>query len=115
MAEKPKFDRKKIAETMRRAASKAQELGWSPNLSPEESKEAVDRPKFVSVKIGAGQPVGGFILEWQAEKVGFGEITFYVKNKQLLCDTECMGPAFVKAAMLHFLENSVIYDPKPFK
>lgn len=108
----PNIDPEKLAEAIRKASAKAEELGWSANNTAEESRAAMDNPKFVSVKLSEDLPAGGFILEWQAEKIGFGQITFYVKNKQLLCDTECMGRDFVKAAMLHFLENSVIYDPK---
>jgi hypothetical protein len=107
-----KFKPEQIAEAIHKMASKAKELGWSPTMSREEKRDAQDNPKFVSVKLSGDMPMGGFILDWQAEKVGFGQITFYTKNKILTCDTETMGAAFVKAAMLHFLEKSVLYDPK---
>lgn len=106
-------DPEKLAEAVEKAANKARELGWSPGKSREELMDALDNPKFVYVKVGEDQPKGGFILDWGAEKVGFGQITFYVNSKkQLACDTEAMGADFVKSAMLHFLENSVVYDPK---
>lgn len=115
MDEKPDVDPEKLAEAVQGMAAKAQELGWSLNRSREEARAAADNPKFVYVKVGEDQPMGGFILDWGAEKVGFGQITFYTKDNRLVCDTETMGADFVKAAMLHFLENSVIYDPRPAK
>jgi hypothetical protein len=112
---RPKIDPEKLANAVKKMASKAQELGWSLTQSRDASREAMENPKFVYVKLSEDQPMGGFILDWGAEKVGFGQITFYVKKKRLVCDTETMGPRFVKAAMLHFLDKSVIYDPKPSK
>lgn len=112
MEEKPNIDPEKLAEAVDKMASKAQELGWSRNTSKEEMRAALDNPKFVYVKLGEDQPMDGLILDWGAEKIGFGQITFYPKDGRLICDTETMGADFVKAAMLHFLENSVLYDPK---
>jgi len=106
----PKLDRDQVVQAVKKMAAKAQELGWSPGMSREEARAAADNPKFVSVKLSEDQPKDGFILDWQCEKVGFGQITFYTKGRKLLCDTETMGPEFVRAALLHFLEKSVAYD-----
>lgn len=116
-----KPDREEIAKALPRIVGKALELGWSPSLSNEESKAALEAPKVVYCKLGdiwgpwkrgkSGNQ-GGFTIEWGVEKVGYGEITFVIKDGKTICDTECMGPAFVKAVLLHFLANSVIYDPK---
>ncbi len=105
-------DPEKLKDAVKGMEAKARELGWSPTMSRAEARAAKENPKFVSVKLSEDQPMGGFILDWQCEKVGFGQITFYTKDQRLLCDTETMGPDFVKAALLHFLENSVLYDPR---
>ena len=112
MPRKRKIDPKKLKKAVIGMEAKAKELGWSLSTPASDARKAMEQPQFVSVKLGDSLANGGFILQWQAEKVGFGEITFYVKKKKLICDTECMGPGFVKAAMLHFLESSVLYDPK---
>lgn len=112
---RPKIDPEKLTNAVQKMALKAAELGFSPNQSLEDLAAARKNMKFVYVKVSEDVPMGGFILDWGVEGIGFGQITFYEKNKQLVCDTETMGPSFVKAAMLHFLENSVIYDPPPAK
>lgn len=115
MDEKPKIDPEKLAAAVKKMALKAEELGFSPNQSKEELEAARKNMKFVYVKVNEDVPKGGFILDWGVEGIGFGQITFYEKNNQLACDTETMGRSFVKAALLHFLENSVVYDPPPAK
>lgn len=116
----PKKFQKKAAEAIADMAGKAQELGWSPNTPPEESKKAMDEPKFVYAKLdrvwgpwkrkgGRGND-GGFVLRWGAEKVGFGEFTFYIKKKKVICETECMGQSFVRGAFEHFLRTSVVFE-----
>lgn len=113
MDEKPNIDPEKLADAVKKMALKAQELGFSPNQSKEELEAARKNLKFVYVKVSEDVPKGGFILDWGVEGIGFGQITFYEKNGKLTCDTETMGRSFVKAALLHFLENSVVYDPNP--
>jgi len=112
---RPKIDPKKLCDAVRKMGAKAMELGWSPTQSKEEREAAQKDLKFVYVKVSEDVPKGGFILDWGAEGIGFGQITFYEKKKQLVCDTETMGRSFVKAALLHFLEHSVVYDPPPAK
>lgn len=111
----PKIDPKQLCDAVRKMAAKAGELGFSPNQTKEELEAARKALKFVYVKVSEDVPKGGFILDWGVEGIGFGQITFYEKNGKLACDTETMGRSFVKAALLHFLENSVVYDPPPAK
>lgn len=95
-------------------AAKAMELGWSPKQSAKESGDAIDNPSFVYVKLeriwpkwkkGKAGNDGGFIVRWGAEKVGFGELSFYLKKGKLYCDTECMGTKFPKAVMAALMES----------
>lgn len=87
-------------------AAKAGELGWSFKNSQKDVREAIDHPKFVYVKMEDGY----LVMQWGAEKVGFGEITFHTKEGKLHCDTETMGKDFVISAINHFLQTQVIYD-----
>lgn len=96
--------------------AKASELGFSPLRSTAD----LDKPQFVYVKLGncwgpwkrkgGSGNGGGFELEWGAKGIGFGVLTFYIKNKKAYCSTECMGKAFVSAAMSHFLATQVVYE-----
>lgn len=105
-------DPEKLAETIKQMESKARELGWDPKMPQAEKAAAQENPKFIYVRLSESQPHGGFTLEWGIEKVGFGVFTVYPANGNYYCDTETMGADLVKAAMRHFLENEVIYDPK---
>jgi hypothetical protein len=100
---------------------KAEELGWSANHSLEEVDEALRNPKFVYVNLreiwgpwkrGKLGNKGGFALEWGADKIGFGEIQFCLKGGRLVCDTECMGKAFVEKALLFLINTKTLFDPK---
>lgn len=111
-------DKKKLEKAVKGMEAKAKELGWSPATSPEESRAAIDEPVFVSVKLeeawgpwkrGKKGNQGGFILAWQAEKVGFGQITFCLKDGVAVCSTECMPKVFVRRALEHFLATNVSY------
>lgn len=42
---------------------------------------------------------GGFVVRWGLEDFGFGELTFYLHEGKLVCDTECMSRDFVRAAL----------------
>lgn len=97
----------KLEKAVSSMAAKAGELGWSPKNSQKEVQEAIDHPKFVYLKM---EEDGYLCVQWGAEKVGFGEITFHTKDGKLYCHTECMGKDFVMAAMLDFLKTQVIYE-----
>lgn len=109
----------KLGEELNRMTAKAKELGWSPNMSKAENDAAARRPKFVYVKYARGWGPwkrgkdgnqGGFVLSWGAEKIGFGETTFILKNKKIICETECMSESFIRAAVDHFLRTGVVYE-----
>ncbi len=115
----PELLAKKIQPVMDRMTARAKELGWSPNQTAEESKAAIKQPTFVYAKLescwgpwkkGKDGNKGGFIIRWGAEKVGFGEFTFSIKNRKAICATECMSEGFVRAAIDHFLRTSVVYE-----
>lgn len=38
---------------------------------------------------------GGMVIRWQKPNCGFGEVTFFMKDGQLHCDTESMTRRFV--------------------
>ena len=74
----------------------------------------IKKYKFIYVKLGnAWQPwekdgefyEGGFVLDWAAEKMGFGQLTFYNKGDITECSTECMSKGFVKEALNFFYNN----------
>jgi len=60
---------------------------------------------------------GGFNLSWGVKGIGFGEITFYLKDGKIdpntaewsdgkiMCDNEGMSKDFIKAALEKFLES----------
>src|SRR4029078_11963766 len=88
---RPKIDPKKLCDAVRKMALKAQELGWSPTQTQEQGEAAQKNLKLVYVKVSEDVPKGGFILDWGAEGIGFGQITFYDKEQQLLRDPEALG------------------------
>lgn len=118
---KKKLD-SKVVKVIMQSMGKAKELGWNPSATPQEQKDALSNPKFVYAKMGEvwgpGKKRGdkgnggGFTVHWGAEKVGFGELTFWIKDGKVFCDTECMDALFVQQTMAHFLKTQVIYDPK---
>lgn len=121
MKKKLKIDRVKLKRAVDGMEAKARELGWSRTSSAEEVKKAIDEPKFVYVKLeeiwgpwkrGKSGNQGGFAVTWGAEKIGFGEITFCIKDGKVICDTECMSKGFVRSVMLHLLETGILWDPK---
>lgn len=114
--------KKTIAKAIGKMALKAGELGWSQHTTIEESRKAIDEPKFVYVKLdrvwgpwkrrgGAGNN-GGLVLAWGAEKVGFGELTICITQEgKVICDTECMGgEKWARAVVSEFLKG-LSYDP----
>ena len=42
---------------------------------------------------------GGMVVGWKCQGVGFGQITFRIKEGGLEVDTECMPDNFVKAVL----------------
>jgi|GEM_PF-6507503 len=66
----------------------------------------VRNPEFAYVEVGNSWEAnkhndGGFTIRWGAKDIGFGELTFYYKKKQLFCDTETMSKEFVRKALEH--------------
>lgn len=48
---------------------------------------------------------GGFTIHWEAEDIGFGELSFYIKNGETFCDNECMSEEFCEVVMKKFLKG----------
>lgn len=94
--------------------------------SPEERRAALENPEFVYVNINhvftrSSEPKtgemleGGFVLDWGAKKIGFGQIRFWQKGKdvrklRIECESECMGTEFVRKALLHFAKTAKILE-----
>jgi hypothetical protein len=119
--QKPKPTRKEILQAMRGMMGKAMELGWSPHQTEEESREAMEKPKFVYCKMsriwgpwkrGKRGNDGGFIVAWGAEKVGFGELSVCCKNGRMYADTEGMGAPFARLVLWNLFKNVTTFDPK---
>ena len=54
---------------------------------------------------------GGFTIQWVCKDIGFGELTFYVKDKgKVFCETECMNREFIDQVMKHFLDSIEFLD-----
>lgn len=69
-------------------------------------------PQFTHIAIAGftGKPKydmpTGFILEWGAKGMGFGELTFVQKlDGKIECETECMGREFVEQAIAALLKK----------
>ena len=57
---------------------------------------------------------GGFVLEWEAEGVGFGEFTLAkLDDGTIRVDREAMGNNFILAAFRHLLENATDATGRP--
>ena len=41
----------------------------------------------------------GVIIGWEAENIGFGEMTICGTGKQITCESECMGQEFCEAVL----------------
>lgn len=118
---KTKPTRRELSKAVQSMAGKAMELGWSPRQTEEESREAMDKPKFVYMRVSKfwgpwkrdklGND-GGFTLSWGAEKVGYGELTMYLKKGKLYADTEGMGASFSRMVLLNLFRNGITFDPK---
>ena len=57
-----------------------------------------------------GEMPAGFVLNWSAYDIGFGQLTFYRHGDKTECYTECMSPEFVKATLDHFFDSLVLVD-----
>lgn len=96
-------------------------------MTPEERKQAMENPEFVYVNINhvwtkttapdpdRGMLEGGFVLDWGAKKIGFGQLEFRqygtdVKNLKIECRSEHMGPNFVKKALEFFVNSLTIVE-----
>jgi hypothetical protein len=53
---------------------------------------------------------GGFVVMWSKPHCGFGELTFYLKDGKLHCDTECMSRKFVSQVLEKVAETVEIHD-----
>jgi len=57
---------------------------------------------------------GGFVIKWEADDIGFGELTFYNKKRSgmdasdLICESESMSEEFVLAVLKVFLNSATI-------
>lgn len=48
----------------------------------------------------------GFVIQWGAEGIGFGEYTFVQKDDGTIeCETECSGPKFTEALIAAWLKK----------
>jgi len=85
-------------------------------MTPEELKAARENPEFVYTELQTWDKHphndGGFLLQWGAKGVGFGEFGFVKEGDKVVCYTECMSKEFIKKTVLHFLDNVVEYVDK---
>lgn len=56
---------------------------------------------------------GGFVATWQAKNFGFGEVTFYMLDGVLRCDSETMGRDFVKSVLCKLVDTAQFDGEKP--
>lgn len=85
-------------------------------MTPEELKAARENPEFVYTELKTWEKHshndGGFLLQWGAKGVGFGEFAFVKEDDRVICYTECMSKEFIKKTVLNFLDNVVEYEDK---
>ena len=87
------------------------------DMTAEEHKAARENPEFVYSELGGtwkeNKPHndGGFLIQWGAKGVGFGEFAFVKEGDKVKCYTECMSKEFIRKTLLHFLE-SIEYEDK---
>jgi hypothetical protein len=46
------------------------------------------------------------IVAWETVSAGFGEVTLYRRGGKLRCDSEAMGPDFVKAVLAKLVDGA---------
>lgn len=56
---------------------------------------------------------GGFEVRWTTKSAGVGSATVYLKDGQLHCDNEGMGPAFLKEVFSDLVDRMVLADAPP--
>ena len=64
--------------------------------------------KFESVKLGGFFSLKGeegFVLDWRAKGIGFGEISFCQYKNKTVCETESMSKDFIKQAVDFWLKS----------
>jgi hypothetical protein len=49
---------------------------------------------------------GGFEITWQTKSAGFGRIVFYLKDGELRCHNEGMGPTFIASVFAHLVGHT---------
>ena len=86
------------------------------------SKDKFANPKFTHAELRKTDSRWGFVLEWRAEGIGFGEFTFYYdrdENKfspepraKMICDNEYMSKEFVKKALCAMVDNCTCIDER---
>lgn len=83
-------------------------------MTPDERKAARENPEFVYTELQAWSKHegndGGFLIQWGAKGIGFGEIAFVKEGDKIKCYTECMSKEFVKKTVLQFLDKVEYID-----
>lgn len=51
---------------------------------------------------------GGMVISWSKPGVGFGELSFSIRNGEFVCDSETMGPTFIKEVLAALVDKAKI-------
>jgi len=51
---------------------------------------------------------GGFIVSWGCKNIGFGELTFFIRDGVSHCDSETMSKDFIKQTLEHLVDTVVV-------
>jgi hypothetical protein len=87
-----------------------------PFLSPEEALRCIKAAVAEgNVKLATDMEPerGGFAIQWEGAKYGFGELTFWVdKDGKFVIDDEASSREFIAAVLMALLEKSVLVSEK---
>ena len=110
--ENEKCDAREVATGEKCYKEKGHEIHGFPEkqLSPEEALAKVKQIAAegkVTLAIDEAQPTGGFVIQWSAERVGFGEVTIKMNaDGSVQIDDECMGSGFVKEVLCALVDKA---------
>ncbi len=57
-------------------------------------------------------PSGYTYFNWDAEGIGFGQLSFYIENDKLMCGNELMGKDFIKEMLCKMVDDCELDCPR---
>jgi hypothetical protein len=94
------------------ANSPAVEAAPNPELDTPEKRLAAVKEAIIGGNVEfAPDRRGGFVIQWSAEGVGFGEVTIAMDvDGSIKIDDEYMSKAFIREVLMHVLDAGLRDD-----